>query len=168
MSGAVLAESHSEYLIFIAEELEALEKSVYVNIHSRTAHIDKEKALGYYNFTDEELQSIQVVLDNLTDEQIQVMIDNSQIPSEDGMQAKVAPIIIWGGIAALGIFSGTALYFSSKYMNYKEKQNLVNRCYDVGGTPVIESGDTGGIHMVLLKKHGGKFLILTRLNVLNK
>ena len=76
-SGVGLAESNSEDLIFNAEGLEALEKSVYVNIHSRTAHIDKEKALGKYNFTDEELQSIQVVLNNLTDEQIQVMIDNS-------------------------------------------------------------------------------------------
>ena len=33
-------------------------------------------------------------------------------------------------------------------MTYKETQNVINRCYDMGGTPVIESGDTGGLHGV--------------------
>ena len=141
-----LAKGTSEDLVFSTAALEALERSVYVNTQSRTAHIDQEKASGYYNFTAEEFQTIQAVLDDLTDDQIQLMIDYSQANSKGGMQARVAPIIVWGGIAVLGIFTGAALYFSSKYMTYKEKQNLINRCYDMGGTPVIESGDTGGLH----------------------
>lgn len=145
-SGVGLAKNNSEDLVFSDEGLEALEKSIYVNLQSRTAHIDKEKALSYYNFTEEELQFIQITLDSLSDDQIQLVIDHSNASSEGGIQTRIAPIIVWGGIAALGIFTGAALYFSSNYMNYKEKQNLVNRCYNVGGTPVIESGDTGGVH----------------------
>lgn len=145
-TSGVLAESNSGNLVFGTEGLEALDKSVYVDMQSRTAHVDKEKAMSYYNFTDEELNSVQVTLDNLTDDQIQEMINYAQFTSEDGIQPRVAPAIIWGGIAILGIFTGAALYFSSKYMTYKEKQNLINRCYDMGGTPSIESGDTGGLH----------------------
>ena len=71
------------------------------------------------------------------------MVNYSLSNSGDDLQTRVAPLIVWGGIAALGIFSGAALYFSSKYMNHLEKQNLINRCYDVGGTPSLDAGDTG-------------------------
>ena len=145
-SGVGLANDNSENLVFSAEGLKAIEKSVYVNTQSRTAHIDEEKALDYYEFTAEELQYIQDTLDNLTDDQIQIMIDYSQVNSKGGSQIQVAPIIIWGGIALIGIFTGAALYFSSKYMTHQEKMSLINQCYAVGGTPSIESGDEGGLY----------------------
>ncbi|SES05414.1 hypothetical protein [Salipaludibacillus aurantiacus] len=143
--GTTLANNNAT-LNFSSEALEALEKSVYVNTLTRTAHVDNERALNYYEFTNDELELIQNELDNLNDYQIQAMIDHATANSEDEMQPLVAPAIVWGGIAVLGIFTGAALYFSSKYMNHVEKQNLINRCYDMGGTPSIDSGDTGGLH----------------------
>jgi hypothetical protein len=45
------------------------------------------------------------------------------------------------------LFSLKEVQLLQKSLNVqKKKQNLVNRCYDAGGTPVIEAGDTGSIH----------------------
>ncbi|SEH46800.1 hypothetical protein SAMN05192559_101614 [Halobacillus karajensis] len=144
-AGMISAESTDKIVFEDAEALEALNESVYVHTQERAAYLNKEKALSLYDFTKEEMNMVETELHNLTDQQIQEMINYAQA-NNDGVQIMVAPLIVWGGIAALGIFAGTALYFSSKYMNYKEKQNLVNRCYDVGGTPSLDSGDNGGIH----------------------
>jgi|SRR5690625_2742015 len=136
----------SDAFDFDAEGLEALNKSIYVNSVTRTAHVDKEKALTYYSFTDEELNAVQYELDKLTDSEIQEMI-NYTLDSDGEGQARSVSVVVWVGLAAviLGIIASTAVYFSSKYMTYKEKQNLVNRCYDMGGTPVLDSGDTSDI-----------------------
>lgn len=146
-TASALAESEGDTntLIFNEQGLAALDKSVYVDLTTNSAHVDKEKALYHYNFTDHQLNAVQSKLDNLTDEEIESMVNYSLSNSGDDLQTRVAPLIVWGGIAALGIFSGAALYFSSKYMNHLEKQNLINRCYDVGGTPSLDSGDTGGM-----------------------
>lgn len=135
----------SQTLVFSEEGLEALDKSVYVNLETRTVHLDKEKALHYYRFTDEELNQIQQTLDNLTEEEIEQIIIHSTANSDGGAEPRVASIIVWVSIAILAIFTSIALYFSSKYMTHKEKQTLINRCYDIGGRPVIDSGDTGGL-----------------------
>ena len=142
MSGQGFANSKG----FSFDGITAINNSVYVNTITRTAHIDTDKALSLYDFTADELEYIQSTLDILTDEQIQLVIDSSTTVSEGDVNARVAPVIVWGGIAILGMFTGAALYFSSKYMTYKEKQNLINQCYNVGGTPSIDSGDTGGLH----------------------
>ncbi|WYP27555.1 hypothetical protein NSQ54_05440 [Alkalihalobacillus sp. FSL W8-0930] len=143
-TGQASAASSEEPLQFPPEALEALESSVYVDTQSRTAHIDQEKALELYSFTDEEFTLIQERLDQLSDDQIQEMI-NYATPDSGDISTQVAPAIIWGGIAVIGIFTGAALYFSSKYMTHQEKQNLINRCYDMGGSPSIDSGDVGGM-----------------------
>ncbi|MCE7791706.1 hypothetical protein K8O68_04585 [Salipaludibacillus sp. CUR1] len=132
ISGGTTLANNNATFNFSGEALEALEKSVYVNTLTKTAHVDNEKALNYYEFNNDDLELIQNELDNLNDYQIQAMIDHATATSEGEMQPLVAPAIVWGGIAVLGIFTGTALYFSPKYLNHVEKQNLINRCYRYG------------------------------------
>lgn len=131
--------SHSD------EKERALDQSIYIDLENRTASLDREKALQGYAFTEKELQIVEDRLGSLTDEEVQLMIEEASPVSEDDVTTMVAPVIVWGGVAILGIFTGAALYFSSKYMTHVEKQNLINRCYDMGGTPSLDSGDTGGM-----------------------
>lgn len=84
-------------------------------------------------------------MDRLTEEEIDQIISYS-LTHEDGVQLRSASIILWVGIAVIvAIVATTGLYFSSTYMTHKEKQNLINSCYEVGGTPIIDSGDVGEI-----------------------
>ena len=87
--------------------------------------------------------------------------------SEDEVTTMVAPVIVWGGVVILGIFTGAALYFSSKYMTHVEKQNLINRCYDMGGTPSLDSGDTGA-WAAHPGRPGGRYPIRIHSNVKNR
>lgn len=129
---------------FDAEALEALDKSIYINTISKTAHIDREQALSYYEFTSEELDAVQNDLDHLTEEEVTQIIHHSMANGDDGVQLRSASVIIWVGVSIiLAIVASTAIYFSSTYMTHKEKQNLIDGCYEVGGTPIIDSGDTG-------------------------
>lgn len=54
-------------------------------------------------------------------------------------------MIIWGGVAALGILAGGGLIFYAMYSSHEEKQTLINRCYDKGGNPVVDSRDSAGV-----------------------
>ncbi|WP_227659016.1 MULTISPECIES: hypothetical protein [unclassified Corynebacterium] len=53
--------------------------------------------------------------------------------------------IIWGGVAILGMLTDGGLIFYSMYTSHEEKQNLVNRCSDSGGKPIIDSRDSVGV-----------------------
>jgi len=138
--------AQDEAFVFNDEALKALDQSVYVNMATKTAHIDREKALKHYDFTDEELNMIQNELDNLSDDDIEKMVNFATYKHDGDVQPRNVSLIVWVSIAALGIITGTALHFSLQYMTYKEKQNLIDQCYDIGGTPKIDSGDVGGIN----------------------
>lgn len=139
------AQVGSETLILNEAAIDALEKSIYVNTMTNTAHIDHDKALSYYNFTTQEFTMIQQQLNQLTEDQVIEIINYTLNNSEGEPHAKSVSIIIWVGIIVIGIVTSLALYFSSKYITHQEKQNLINRCYDAGGTPIIDSADLGGI-----------------------
>jgi len=129
-----------------AEALEALDHSIYINTLTKTAHIAPYLASNYYDFIDEELNAIQQSLDQLTEVEFDYLIEQSVNSDGDGIQLRSASVIVWVEVTViLAIVATTALYFSLTYMNHLEKQNLIDRCYEVGGTPIIDSGDIGDI-----------------------
>lgn len=86
----------------------------------------------------------------LSDDEVDnLLVENGYDPAEvrvaDGEATANAAPIVWlvvGGIAALG---AGALIFTSMYFSHKEKTELINRCYETGGNPVVDSRDQAGV-----------------------
>lgn len=111
-----------------------------------------ENQIDYDRVTKAEVEKIKSGLADLSDEQInQVLTENGYDPAEmrqsdnSGVSFRIAPAVIWGGVAILGILTGGGLIFYATYTSHEEKQNLVNKCYENGGTPVVDSRDSTGV-----------------------
>lgn len=111
-----------------------------------------ENQIDYDRVTKAEVDQIKSGLTDLSDEQIdQVLAENGYDPAEmrqsnnSGTSFRIAPAVIWGGVAILGILTGGGLIFYATYTSHEEKQNLVNKCYENGGTPVVDSRDSTGV-----------------------
>ncbi|MGN1400350.1 MAG: hypothetical protein ACI4XL_02485 [Bacillus sp. (in: firmicutes)] len=89
-------------------------QSVYIHLETRAVHIDKEKALKYYAFTENELTSVQNKLASLTDIQIQEMVNYALAGSDGAIQPQVVLVIVWGGIAVIVISIGMMIYTTIK------------------------------------------------------
>lgn len=142
----VVTKDGSEALMLSPEAVDALEQSIFVNTMTNTAHIDQAKALQYYDFTDKELTTLQHQLDQLTEDEVTEIVNYTLANSGEEAQTRSVSLIIWVGVIVIGIVTSLALYFSSKYITHKEKMTLIDRCYDAGGTPIIDSADVGGLN----------------------
>jgi hypothetical protein len=97
-----------------------------------------------------DIQQVELFLESLSSEDIeQILIDNGYDLNEvkvDDTELAYANIVWYVPVIIIAILISGALIFSAMYFNYKEKQNLVNRCYNVGGRPIIDSRDKTGIN----------------------
>ncbi|WP_246819238.1 chromosome partitioning protein ParB [Corynebacterium sp. HMSC04H06] len=130
-----------------------LAEAMYYDAGEDEIRLDEGK-IDHDRVTAEEVDQVEAGLADLTDEQIdQVLIDNGYEPDEmrdsdsdnSGVSFRIAPAIIWGGVAILGILTGGGLIFYSMYTTHAEKQNLINQCYQNGGNPVVDSRDSAGV-----------------------
>lgn len=128
-----------------------LADSMFYDPSSDKVRLD-ESRIDYRRVNQAEIDQVRTGLENLTDQQInQVLADNNYDPAtlrksdDSGASVRIAPAVIWGGVAILGILAGGGLIFYAMYTSHEEKQNLINQCYDNGGRPVIDSRDSAGI-----------------------
>lgn len=111
-----------------------------------------EDRIDHSRVTEAEVDQARAGLENLTDDQInQVLVDNGYDPQEIRNSAngpgtsRVAPIIIWGGLALIGVLVGGGLIFHAQYNSHEEKKSLVEECLKHGGQPVLDSKDAAGL-----------------------
>ncbi|MFB5660306.1 hypothetical protein [Alteribacillus sp. HJP-4] len=137
--------------MMLNERDSALVKATFYNTETGTFELDEEIAREHYNFSDEALSSIKIAMEDISPEQAEQLMADANIDiydteEEDGASTQVAPALIWGGIAVIGILTGGALIFSSMYFNHQEKTQLIDRCYDEGGNPVVSNQDSAGVN----------------------
>lgn len=132
----------------------ALSESILINLNTGKLEIDKELAQEKYAFPNSELNRIENVLDSLDVEETKNLLLSQGIDMEnyegeillkedrDGVIQPFAWQIIW--LAGIGLVSFIGYLFYDKYLTDREKRNLINRCYDSGGLPVIDERDTSG------------------------
>lgn len=128
-----------------------LAEAMYYDAGADEVRLDEGK-IDHDRVTAAEVNGVQAGLANLSDEQIdQVLADNGyesedmRQPHDMGFPSGSHPQSSGGGVAVLGILAGGGLIFYAMYTSHSEKQNLVNQCYDNGGTPVIDSRDSAGV-----------------------
>ncbi|CCE54339.1 MAG: chromosome partitioning protein ParB [Corynebacterium sp.] len=129
----------------------ALAEAVYYDEGADEFRLNEAK-IDHDRVTAAEIDTAESELAGLSDEQIdQVIADNGYDPEQmrqpDSTQItpQIAPAIIWGGVALIGILTGGGLIFYAMYTSHAEKQNLIDQCYDNGGSPVIDSRDSSGV-----------------------
>lgn len=129
----------------------ALSEAVYYDAGADEFRLNEGK-IDHDRVTAAEVDTAESELADLSDEQIdQVIADNGYDPEQmrqpdnSGIAPRIAPAVIWGGVALIGILAGGGLIFYAIYTTHAEKQNLINQCYDNGGTPVIDSRDSAGV-----------------------
>ncbi|KOS63598.1 hypothetical protein FJQ98_08645 [Lysinibacillus agricola] len=129
-----------------AEKIEALGFSVYFT-NDGLMNIDKERALVYYDFSQQELDSIESQLKNISKDRVAELKEiTMSIQNNDEPVVYAIPVIVWVGAGIIGVLTGAAIYFTGKYMNWQEKKYLVDTCYKHGGRPILDSGDTAGLN----------------------
>lgn len=144
-SASVEATSELKVDNLTSKKIEALGSSVYFTDEG-FIEIDKEQALSYYDFSKKELEDIESQLSNISKERVDELKEIAMSEQKpDDVKPAVAPAIIWVGAGVIGALTGAAIYFTAKYMNWKEKKYLVDQCYNEGGTPILDTGDTAGV-----------------------
>lgn len=131
----------------------ALSLALFYNTSTGKVFLDESIALSNYNFEQEELDFVKAYFNNLSVNDTTSLLKSQgldvsiyQNKTKNVIVGRVAPIIIWAGVAIVGILTAGAVIFTSKYFNYKEKQNLVNKCYNAGGTPKLDTRDRTGVN----------------------
>ncbi|WP_411346251.1 hypothetical protein ACE3MZ_09815 [Paenibacillus sp. WLX1005] len=129
----------------------ALSESLVYQQDTGTIVINQVKAKQLYSFSEQELKGYTTFLNSLTPEETNDLlqaygVDVSTTNATDGnvVTPQIAPII-WIGIIAIGVIAGGVI-FSALYFNHQQKMTLINRCYDEGGTPKIDSRDQSGLN----------------------
>lgn len=132
----------------------ALSESILFNFNTEKLEIDRELAEGKNLFSSSELDHIENVLNSFSVEDTKNLLLNQGIDmenyngeillkeDENGDIQPYAWPIIW--LAGIGLVSFIGYLFYDKYLSNKEKKNLINRCYDAGGFPVIDNRDISG------------------------
>lgn len=157
LSGALVASTIATP-VASADELDeqirgplTLADAMYYDAHSDQIRLD-EGRIDHDRVTNDEIQRVEAGLEKLTDEQIDaVLADNDLDPDQtrqsddSGVSFRIAPVIIWGGVAILGILTGGGLIFYAIYTTHEEKKQLIDKCYSNGGTPAIDSKDSSGV-----------------------
>ncbi|MBC9874334.1 hypothetical protein [Macrococcoides bohemicum] len=129
---------------------EALQESTYYSIKDNKIVLNKDEALdNNSNLTRNELNSVEVMYDSFSDKDIdKILVDNGYDLDEvkiDDTDLGHANIVWFVPVIIIGILVAGTLIFSGMYFNYKEKKNLVDKCYSHGGRARIDSRDKNGI-----------------------
>lgn len=129
----------------------ALVEAVYFDSDADEFRLNEAK-IDHDRVTTEEIDEVESELSDLSDEEIDQVIaengydpDQVREPNPSGVTPMIAPAVIWGGVALIGILTGGGLIFYAMYTTHSEKQSLIDQCYDNGGTPVIDSRDSSGV-----------------------
>ncbi|WP_458119966.1 hypothetical protein [Paenibacillus sp. Z6-24] len=134
----------------LAKKEAALSESLEYSARTGKIAINQVKAKQLYNFSDQEIKGYAAFLDSLTPDETKELltaygVDVSAADTGNGeITPQIAPII-WIGIIAIGVIAGGVI-FTALYFNHQQKMTLINRCYDEGGTPKIDSRDSSGLN----------------------
>lgn len=148
-----LAQANTDLSVDEQNKAIALSESILFNFNTGKLEIDKELAEEKYTFSNSELNQVENVLDSLSFEETKDLLlaqgidmenyEGEILLKEDGDEViQYAWPIIW--LAGIGLISFIGYLFYDKYLSDKEKKNLINRCYDAGGYPVIDNRDISG------------------------
>lgn len=148
-----LAQANTDLSVDEQNKAIALSESILFNFNTGKLEIDKELAEEKYTFSNSELNQVENVLDSLSVEETKDLLlaqgidmenyEGEILLKEDGDEViQYAWPIIW--LAGIGLISFIGYLFYDKYLSDKEKKNLINRCYDAGGYPVIDNRDISG------------------------
>lgn len=148
-----LAQANTDLSVDEQNKAIALSESILFNFNTGKLEIDKELAEEKYTFSNSELNQVENVLDSLSVEETKDLLlaqgidmenyEGEILLKEDGDEViQYAWPIIW--LAGIGLISFIGYLFYDKYLSNKEKKNLINRCYDAGGYPVIDNRDISG------------------------
>lgn len=148
-----LAHANTDLSVDEQNKAIALSESILFNFNTGKLEIDKELAEEKYTFSNSELNQVENVLDSLSVEETKDLLlaqgidmenyEGEILLKEDGDEViQYAWPIIW--LAGIGLISFIGYLFYDKYLADKEKKNLINRCYDAGGYPVIDNRDISG------------------------
>ncbi|MDO4928134.1 MAG: chromosome partitioning protein ParB [Corynebacterium sp.] len=142
-----------------------LAETMYFDAATDQIRLD-EGRIDYDRVTEFEVEQVRLGLESLSDEQIdEVLLDNGYDPAEirqsnqSEFSVRAAPVVIWGGAAIIGILTGGGLIFYSQYSSNEEKRNLIDKCHEQGGSPVIDTRDSAGLEgstdSISAKREGG-------------
>ncbi len=129
------------------EKYAALEQSGFYNPETHEILLSEEIAKSHYDFTDQELADIKNRLANLTDSEVDMILDFNGIDVDEieaGADTAHANWI-WLIPVGIGIIVAGGIIFSALYFSHQEKMTLINRCYDKGGNPRVSSQDKAGL-----------------------
>lgn len=134
----------------LTDEEEAIASGIFYDPSSRTFILDEELVTQNIDISQEVLAGYQEKLNNISSDEAEAAMQSvgADVNQNDSgeVSTQVAPAIIYGGVAAFGLFLGAAVIFSALYFNHQQKMNLIDRCYDEGGTPQVDSADSAGLN----------------------
>ena len=129
----------------------ALSESLVYQSNTGKIVINQVKAKQLYSFSEQELKGYSAFLSSLTPDETHDLLKaygvdvSTATPTEGNVVTPQIAPIIWIGIIAIGVIAGGVI-FSALYFNHQQKMTLINRCYDEGGTPKIDSRDQSGLN----------------------
>lgn len=133
----------------VASKEEAINSSTYYLPYEDKIILDEEKALSLNNqITAAEIKEIELYLSSLKTKQIdEILIDNGYDLEDVKVDEDVAHAnIVWFvPVIIIALLVTGAIIFTGKYLSYKEKKNLVDKCYANKGYPVLDSRDKTGV-----------------------
>ncbi|PVE64401.1 hypothetical protein [Priestia megaterium] len=134
----------------ISSKEDAVNESLFYSPYEDKVIFDKEKALSLNDqLTDGDIKIVESYINNLDSDTIDdILVDNGYDLEDVKVDTDLAHAnLIWlVPIAIIGILTAGTILFTSKYLSYKEKKNLVDKCYSHGGYPQIDSKDKSGVN----------------------
>lgn len=129
---------------------EALAYSVYYSVKDNILVLNEAEALEKNsNITESDIKEINKFLNSMTESDINNILEENGYNLEDvkleNTELAHANIVWFVPIVLIAILATGAIIFTSMYFSYKEKKNLVDKCYSNQGYPVIDSRDHTGI-----------------------
>ncbi|MCM0627112.1 hypothetical protein M5J14_21685 [Lysinibacillus sp. OL1_EC] len=138
----------------LASKESALAESVLYNFNTKKLEFDEETAKEKYHFTDEELNYYES-LESLTPKEVNntlltlgIDMENydGDIIYKENEDGEITPYAVVAWLAGIGLVSFIGYFFWDRYLTHKEKMNYMNRCFDQGGNPIIDSRDDAGLN----------------------
>lgn len=131
----------------------ALGESILYNFETGKLEIVKEFANEKYDFNDSELDYYNEKFNELTVDETNKLLLSQGIDIEnyegdvlylENNEGTVQPFGVIAILAGIGIVTAIGYFWWDKYLTYKIKQNLIDKCYSIGGSPVFDSRDDSG------------------------
>lgn len=131
----------------------AFYESIFYNVNTGELELVEEIAAEKYSFTKNELAEMNSMVDSVTKEEVDQLIKEHNIDlasyegevlyNENGDELIQPFAFIY--LVGIGLILISAYFFYSRYLDYKEKMTLINRCYDRNGDLVVDSRDKSGV-----------------------